>query len=209
MPTKRALAKGGEVVLGTQTSGVRDWPRRLPQHQTYSIAIQTQYMYCTFDVNTPATAGERTPEHRAAAPPLATPWPECFPLTPAPVRYAVYPWIASVTQGLTESVEGVYTGNARSPGTAGQRAAAPGGVDRPPARRGQNSLKKTYSACYDVIFAWFAWLVPPQQGVRLGPGPALVQRHKKRLRHQDLITNDTPTHTRSTPYGAYKSITHA
>ena len=35
--------------------------------------------------------------------------------TPTPVRYAVYPWTATVTQGSTASIEGVSTGNARSP----------------------------------------------------------------------------------------------
>jgi hypothetical protein len=32
-----------------------------------------------------------------------------------PVRYEIYPWIATVFQGYTASIEGVSTGNARSP----------------------------------------------------------------------------------------------
>jgi hypothetical protein len=32
-----------------------------------------------------------------------------------PVRFVIYPWIATVTQGQTDSIEGVSTGNAHSP----------------------------------------------------------------------------------------------
>jgi hypothetical protein len=32
-----------------------------------------------------------------------------------PVRHVVYPWIATVAQGSTASLDGLYTGNAHSP----------------------------------------------------------------------------------------------
>jgi hypothetical protein len=37
-----------------------------------------------------------------------------FPVL-TPVRFTVYPWIATAIQGCTDSFEGVYTGNAHSP----------------------------------------------------------------------------------------------
>ena len=42
-------------------------------------------------------------------------WPRRFPLTPTPVRCAVYSWIDTVNQGYTGRFEGVSTGNAHSP----------------------------------------------------------------------------------------------
>jgi hypothetical protein len=41
-------------------------------------------------------------------------WPHTFPVD-TPVRYASRPWVATVTQGYTASIEGVSTGNAHSP----------------------------------------------------------------------------------------------
>jgi hypothetical protein len=39
---------------------------------------------------------------------------QAFPVC-TPVRFVIYPWIATVTQGYTDSIEGVSTGNVHSP----------------------------------------------------------------------------------------------
>ena len=69
------LARLHPVVLELQ--------KKRGRQQMYSIAVQTQYMYCAFD-HSPAAAGSRSPRAWRNLSRRISP--------PPPVRYAVYPW---------------------------------------------------------------------------------------------------------------------